>query len=137
MLALVIDARKGRPLYVTIADVKGAYDNVWMDALWAKLADDPQITLVETKRVRALYEHLAARIDEKDFKGPVVPLGQGVPQGGPHSGNLFCYFGSDLPEILKSAGAGTTVGEVAPTCTTYLDDSMIPNDCPEAVKRLP
>ena len=46
--------------------------------------DDPQITLVETKRVRALYEHLAARIDEKDFKGPVVPLGQGVPQGGPH-----------------------------------------------------
>ena len=35
ILGIIIDAHKGRPLYILIADVKEAYDNVWRDALWA------------------------------------------------------------------------------------------------------
>ena len=38
--------------------------------------------------------------------------------------NFFAFFNSDLPEDLRSAGAGTSVGDVDSTCATYLDDSM-------------
>ena len=30
----------------------------------------------------------------------------GLPQGGPRSGDLFCFFTSDLPEEIQQAGAG-------------------------------
>jgi len=133
VLSLVIDARQGMPLYIIVADVKGAYDNVWMKALWAKLADDEKTSLTDVKRARALYAQMPAQIHEADFQGPIVFSKQGLPQGGPRSGNLFCYFGSDLPDQLKAAGAGAKVGEVSLTCTTYLDDSMIPHENHEAV----
>ena len=110
---MVIDARQGKPLYIIVADVKGAYDNLWMRALWAKLADDEKTSLRDVKRARALYAQMPAQIHDADFQGPIVFSKQGLPQGGPRSGNLFCYFGSDLPDQLKAAGAGAKVGEVS------------------------
>ncbi len=66
-----------------------------------------------------------AQIVEEDFQSDLVKLGQGIPQGGPRSGKLFAFFNSDLPEDLRSVGAGTSVGDI--TCATYLDDSMVPH----------
>ena len=36
ILAILIEAQRGAPLFIVIADAKEAYDNVWRDALWAK-----------------------------------------------------------------------------------------------------
>ena len=125
ILAIIIDAHKGSPLYLLVADAKEAYDNVWRDALWAKLAEAHKCT-EEVRSARALYEHMDAQIVEEDFLSDTVKLGQGFPQGGPRSGKLFAFFNSDLPEDLRSAGAGISVGDVDITCATYLDDSMVP-----------
>ena len=124
ILAIIIDAHKGSPLYLLVADAKEAYDNVWRDALWAKLAEAHKCT-EEVRSARALYEHMDAQIVEEDFLSDTVKLGQGFPQGGPRSGKLFAFFNSDLPEDLRSAGAGISVGDVDITCATYLD-SMVP-----------
>ena len=37
ILSIIIDAHKEEPIYVVIVDAKEAYDNVWRDALWARL----------------------------------------------------------------------------------------------------
>ena len=128
ILAIIIDAHRDRklPLYVVIVDAKEAYDNVWRDALWAKVAV-AHGCLEDVRRARALYEHMDAQIVEEGFESTTVYLPQGVPQGGPRSGKLFGLFNSDLPEELRKVGAGTRIGEVDLTCITFLDDSMIPS----------
>jgi hypothetical protein len=135
ILAIIIDAHKGAPLYLLVADAKEAYDNVWRDALWAKLAEAHNCT-EEVRSVRALYEHMDAQIVEEDFQSDIVKLGQGIPQGGPRSGKLFAFFNSDLPEELRSVGAGTSVGDVDITCATYLDDSLVPTHTEGVVREV-
>lgn len=126
-LAIIIDAhrRTGNPLYLLIADVKEAYDNVWRDALWAK-ALKAGAGAVEVRQARALYENMAAKIVEDGYESEIVEFAQGIPQGGPRSGKLFALYNSDLPDALRKVGAGTVVGEVEITCATFLDDSVVP-----------
>ena len=128
VLAIIIDAGKQAktPLYILIADAKEAYDLVWRDGLWAKMANTHP-NLEDVRRARAMYEHMDAQIVEEDFESEPVALGQGVPQGGPRSGKLYALFNSDLPEELRAAGAGVKIGEQDLTCAIYLDDSMIPS----------
>jgi hypothetical protein len=137
ILAIIIDAQKIAPLYLVVADVKEAYDNVWRerDALWAKLTKAHKCT-DEVRSARALYEHMDAKIVEEDFQSDIVKLGQGIPQGGPRSGKLFAFYNSDLPEDLRSAGAGTSVGDVDITCATYLDDSLVPTHTEGVVREV-
>ena len=125
ILAILIEAHRGSPLFIVIADAKEAFDNVWRDALWAKAAAAHKCT-EEIRSARALYEHMEAQIVEDNFESAIVQLGQGVPQGGPRSGKLFALYNSDLPDALRGAGAGAKIGEVNLTCAIFLDDSMIP-----------
>ena len=125
ILSIIIDAHRRIPAYVVIVDAKEAYDNVWRDALWAEAASVHECT-EEIRSARALYEHMEARIVEDDFESDIVQLSQGIPQGGPRSGKLYGLFNSDLPDALRSVGAGTVIGEVDLTCAIFLDDSMIP-----------
>ena len=104
ILGILIDAHTDRPLHILIADVKEAYDNVWRDALWAKLATAHDNS-TEVNRARALYLHMDAQIVENDFASDTVELKQGIPQGGPRSGKLFAFNNSDLPPALREAGA--------------------------------
>jgi len=134
ILAILIEAHRGSPLFIVIADAKEAYDNVWRDALWAKASAVHKCT-DEIRIVRALYEHMEAQIVEDNFESAIVQLGQGVPQGGPRSGKLFALYNSDLPDVLRGAGAGAMVGEVNVTCAIYLDDSMIPTTTVEATRK--
>ena len=77
-----------------------------------------------------------AQIVEEHYQSDVVTLCQGIPQGGPKSGKLFAFSNSDLPGELRTAGAGTSVGEVDLTCATYLDDSLIPAQTEEVVREV-
>ena len=83
-----------------------------------------------------LYLHMDAQIDENGFTSDTVQLQQGIPQGGPRSGKLFAFFSSDLPPLLREAGAGTHIGDVEFTCSTYLDDTMTPSTTESAARRV-
>ena len=125
ILSIIIDAHSVIPIYIVIADAQEAYDNVWRDALWAKAAS-AHVCTEEIRSARALYEHMDAQIVEDGYESAIVPLNQGIPQGGPRSGKLYGLYNSDLPDELRAVGAGTTIGEVDLTCAIFLDDSMIP-----------
>jgi hypothetical protein len=135
ILGILIDAHRDRPLHILIADVKEAYDNVWRDALWAKLAAAHDNS-TEVNRARALYLHMDAQIVENGFASETVELKKGIPQGGPRSGKLFAFYNSDLPAALREAGAGTLIGDVEFTCATYLDDTMTPSSTECAARRV-
>jgi hypothetical protein len=61
ILAIIMDAQRGKPLYLVVDDVKEAYDYVWRDALWAKLATSRNCMEV-VRSARALYAHMDAQI---------------------------------------------------------------------------
>jgi hypothetical protein len=135
ILSIIIDAHRGVPLFVIIADAKEAFDNVWRDALWAKLSVTHKCT-DDIRSARALYEHMDAQIVEDNFKSDIIELCQGVPQGGPRSGKLFALFNSDVPDMLRNVGAGTAIGEVDITCAIFMDDSMIPAHTVETTRKV-
>jgi len=121
------------PAYFLFGDVKHAYDNVWREALWAKLrAKHPH--LKDVKNVRALYNKFACMIKEGNYTSQLIEMKTGVPQGGPRSGDLFCFFMSDLSPAMASAGAGMIVYEYLVVCIIFLDDFVLPLDSPEHVR---
>ncbi len=68
MYSIIMDAHKGKPLYLVVADVKEAYDNVWRDALWAKLATSHNC-MEEVRSARALYAHMDAQTWDSATRG--------------------------------------------------------------------
>ena len=128
LLSLIIEASGTRPLYIIISDVLKAYDLVWRRALWAKLAD-AHPSLQDVKAVEALYRNYVALINDPDYRSEIIAAVLGLPQGGPRSGDCFCFFTSDLPEELKASGAGVLLFEVFLVCAIIMDDYMIPVFC--------
>ena len=112
-----------------IADVKGAFDNIWREALWAKLLDAHQV-LDDVKRIATLYEGFCAMIREPDFETEIMEWILGLPQGGPRSGDGFTFFTSDLPEEFLAEDIGTTLFGIFICVAIFLDDHMIPCRCP-------
>ncbi len=75
MLAIIIDASKQAktPLYILIADAREAYDLMWRDGLWAKMANTHS-NLEDVRRERAMYEHMDAQIVEEGLETEPVAL---------------------------------------------------------------
>ena len=67
-----------------------------------------------------------SQIYENEYRSNVLDAVLGVPQGGPRSGDMFCFFTSDLPEELKANGVGITILTIFLTCLVFLDDWCLP-----------
>ena len=134
ILAMMIETSAGDPLYAIVADVLGAYDNIWREATWAKLLDAHKV-VIEVKRVAVLYEKFLSIIREADFETEVIAAFLGIPQGGPRSGDIFCFSTSDLPDELRAEGLGTSLFGVFICMTIFLDDHLIPLRHPSQVLR--
>ena len=125
MLAMVVEDSRGSPLLAVVADVKGAYPNLWRDGVWAKLADSHG-NISEVKQLMAVFPRISQQIIEPGFSSNVVDMKAGFPQGAPRSGDIFGFYNSDIPSELRELGAGVSVRGVQVTCGTFLDDSWIP-----------
>jgi hypothetical protein len=56
-----------------------------------------------------------------------------LPQGGPKSGDIHGGFTADIPEELRSCGAGVNIGNVEVTCLGFLDDYLTPSRKKETI----
>ena len=121
-LSMTLTVTVHDPINVVFADVQGAYDNLWKEATWAKLLDSHPDPL-DVKRAAALYKHFVCKIPE--LNNGLIDSLTGVPQGGPRSGDIFCFFTSDLPEELRSLDAGIVVLTFYIACLVYMDDWVI------------
>ena len=120
---------------MVITDVKGAYPNLWREALWAKLADAHD-NLSEVKQVKALNARIGMKMVEPGFASRVVEMKVGIPQGAPRSGDKFGFFNSDVPSELEQLGAGISVRGAHITCVTFLDDTGTPTRDQITVRRI-
>ena len=125
ILTMIIEDSKGKPLLLAITDVKGAFPNLWREALWAKLADAHD-NVCEVKQLKALFSSLGTIILEPGFTSKEVKHKIGIHQGAPRSGDIFGFFNSDIPAELKQMGAGVSVRGVQTTCLSFLDDACTP-----------
>ena len=134
LLSRLIDFRGNLPLLLLCSDVDGAYDNVWRDALWAKLASKHK-NIYDVKLLRTLYRRMISRIQDGDYLSEVIDASIGLPQGGPNSGKLFSIFLSDLPDELKKASLeiGSEIFGIFIICIIFMDDVIIPAFTPEAL----
>ena len=129
LLSLFIEIRGALPLYLLCSDVDGAYDNVWRDALWAKLAARHG-NVYDVKLLMTLYRKMLSRIQDGDYLSEVIDASIGLPQGGPNSGKLFSIFLSDLPDDLKklSPDAGIEIFGIIISCILFMDDGAASGD---------
>ena len=115
----VYEARRtGKPLYITLLDVKTAFDVVWHQSLLKKLHRDG----VQGKlwlAIKDLYTNAMSRVAWKGEISEQFPILQGVRQGAVLSSDLYKRFNNPLLESLKNSGWGGNIGVTplpAPTC---------------------
>ena len=127
LLSRLIEARGNLPLLLLCTDVDGAYDNVWRDALWAKLASKHD-NAYDVKLLKTLYRRMLSRIQDGDYLSEIIDATIGLPQGGPNSGKLFSIFLSDLPDELKKSNSdiGIEIFGIFIICIIFMDDIIIP-----------
>ena len=99
VIGILIQIRGKLPGYYVITDVEGAYDNVWRDALWAKLAAKHG-NVYHVKMLSVMYRKMQSRIRMGDYTSEIIEAMLGLAQGGSNSGKLFAAFLSDLPDDL-------------------------------------
>ena len=101
ILELILQERKDKPTYLLFTDVAAAYDNQWREAfkLWFKLLQ--QYSLQQVKQIAALYNKMRSFIKAGNELSNVIDCMKGLGQGSPNSGNLFCAYIADLPEVLR------------------------------------
>ena len=88
------------PLFVVFTDAVSAYDRVWKQALYAKLARQHH-SLAEVKQLAMLYEWMESVIKNGNEISDVISSIIGIAQGGAKSAELFCAFMADLPEDIR------------------------------------
>ena len=100
VFAILMQVRGNLPWFSVLSDVDGAYDNVWRDALWAKLAAKHD-NIYHVKVLSVMYRRMQSQIQMGDYTSEIIEASLGLAQGGSNSGKLFAAFLSDLPTIWQ------------------------------------
>ena len=120
------------PLFVVFTDAVSAYDRVWKQALYAKLARQHH-SLAEVKQLAMLYEWMESVIKNGNEISDVISSIIGIAQGGAKSAELFCAFMADLPEDIRASCPACDFGGLVITCLMYMDDYAIPSFSEESL----
>ena len=124
-LSIVTSAVGMIPVYLVFTDAVGAYDKVWREALFAKLAvQHPH--LIDVRMAAELYSRMESFIVHKGHTSQVITSTVGIPQGGTRSAENFCCFMADLPEFLRGSHASIEVCRTIFTVMMYMDDYVVP-----------
>ena len=83
-------------------------------------------TLIDVKMAAELYMTMESYIVHNGAFSEVISATLGVPQEGVRSGELFCFFMSDLPDALRKSHASVELFDCLITCLMFMDDYAIP-----------
>ena len=124
VLAVIISVWRGN-LLLLFADAESAFDTVWREALWVKLAsahgNEGDVALL-----MALYDKLRSAIRHEDALSAWLEFLKGIGQGSPNSTALWNFLISDLPRLLRQQGIGLKLFGLLISCLLFLDDFCVP-----------
>ncbi len=110
--------RECKPLYITLLDVKTAFDVVWHASLLKKLHKDG-IDGDLWLAIRDLYTNATSQVSWKGQTSDPFTILQGVRQGAVLSSDLYKRFNNPLLEMLCKSQLGGYIGTTplpAPSC---------------------
>ena len=109
--------------YLCFIDIKKAYDRVWRDGLWVRIADSG-IKGKMWRMLRAMYASTKSTVFSGGQDSDVFDIGLGVRQGDVLSPLVFSLFFNGLIESLKGKGLGVRVlGRVI--CGLWYADDIV------------
>lgn len=116
--------KKRRCVYSCFIDLKKAFDSVWREAMFDKMA---KLKLGETflTAVKAMYNNVRCCVKTKEGFSPPFRSYAGVKQGDPISPNLFNLFLNDVPELFDNACEPLIINNRKLSCLMYADDIVL------------
>ncbi|MCG8046717.1 MAG: reverse transcriptase domain-containing protein [Candidatus Thiodiazotropha endolucinida] len=98
-------------LYCAFIDFKQAFDNVWRNGLWIKLANS-EINGKCLTLIQNMYSNIKSRVTTNEGSTAFFPCCKGVRQGENLSPFLFSIYLNDLEHFFMSHGANGVTCEV-------------------------
>ena len=109
-------------LYAAFVDFKGAFDCVFRDLLWQKMATRFGIKGKLRRVIMNLYTGTTGRAIINDLTTESFSIHSGVLQGSVLGPTLFLLFLDDLLEDLHTAKLGISMGPFILSVLAYADD---------------
>jgi len=124
--------REKESTYMCFIDIKKAYDRVWRDGLWVRMADCG-IKGKMWRMVRAMYACTRSTVFSGGKDSDVFDIGLGVRQGDVLSPLVFSIFFNGLIEALKGKELGVVILKKKQVCGLwYADDiALLARSCDE------
>jgi exonuclease III len=115
---------KKQPTFLCFIDIKKAYDKVWRDGLWLRLADSG-IKGKLWRVIRGLYASTESSVFVEGKDSDLFNLDLGVRQGDVLSPLLFSIFFNGLIDLLREKGYGVKVVRRQICGLWYADDIVL------------
>jgi hypothetical protein len=122
----VLKARKaaGKQTILIFLDVRKAYDTVWHDGLWCRLAG-MGLSGKEARITQDWHKGGRARVRIAGTLSEYFPLRAGVRQGGISSPTLYTAFIDEINHDLQAAGIGIMEESIWCGNSMYADDMVV------------
>jgi hypothetical protein len=110
--------------YLCFVDLKKAYDSVWREGLFRRMADDgvPEKLLSLVKR---WYKNVNVRVRVNDVESDWFQSKVGVRQGDTLSPLLFNIFINGIVGKVKESGLGIKIGNEVVSVLLFADDMVL------------
>jgi hypothetical protein len=127
--------REGRSTFLCFIDIKKAYDRVWRDGLWARLADIG-VKGKMWRIIRMMYSSTSSSVFVGGKDSEFFDFDLGVRQGDVSSPLLFSIFFNGLIEFLKEKDYGVQVVWKLVCGLWYADDIVLFAEYPEELREM-
>jgi len=127
--------REGKPTLLCFIDIKKAYDRVWRDGLWARLADIG-VKGKMWRIIRMMYSSTSSSVFAGGKDSDFFDFDLGVRQGDVSSPLLFSIFFNGLIDFLKEKGYGVQVRWKRVCGLWYADDIVLLAEDPAELREM-
>jgi hypothetical protein len=127
--------RQGKPTLLCFIDIKKAYDRVWRDGLWVRLADCG-VKGKMWRIIRMMYSSTSSSVFAAGKDSEFFDFDLGVRQGDVSSPLLFSIFFNGLIECMKEKGYGIKVVWKRVCGLWYADDIVLFAEDPAELREM-
>jgi hypothetical protein len=126
LLMMVLGQReeKKEVTYACFIDVTKAYDTVWQDGLWKKLADVGVVGKA-WRFIKEWYRDMKSTVLVDGKRTREFGVGQGVKQGAVMSPLLYAIFVDGVVDALQKKGLGVVMDGIWVGAMLYADDMAL------------